>query len=277
MDPKTDFSVVQAAAAVRAFDGRAPLVGAVLGSGLGDFVSELGDATALAFASIPGMPASSVAGHAGKLWLGTLGDVTVACLAGRVHSYEGHPPERVVFGARLLAELGCKAVIVTNAAGGIRKDLSAGDLLLIRDHLNLSGQSPLVGPAPPRGERFVDMTRAYDPALLEAGERAAFEAQIQIKMGVYASLLGPSYETPAEVRMLGTLGADAVGMSTVLEVLALRQLGVRVGGLSLISNQAAGISQAELSHAEVQATALQAKPKLARFMRLWIKNLAGLL
>ncbi len=277
MHTQAQKDVSVAAHFVRAQGSQSPLVGAVLGSGLGELVHELRGPTEIAYADIPRMPRSTVAGHAGKLWFGELGRQRVACLQGRVHSYEGHAPEQIVFGVRLLAELGCKAVLVTNAAGGIRADLNAGDLMLITDHLNLTSQSPLIGPAPSGGERFVDMTEAYDLGLQAAARMAARVTQIPILEGVYASLLGPSYETPAEVRMLGRLGADAVGMSTVLEVLALRQLGVRVGGLSLISNQAAGISKTHLSHVEVQAAALEAKPRLAGFMRAWITALGDTL
>ncbi len=273
MHAQAQKDVAAAARFVRAQGSQAPLVGVVLGSGLGELVHELRGPTEIAYADIPHMPRSTVAGHAGKLWFGELGGQPLACLQGRVHSYEGHAPEQVVFGVRLLAELGCKAVIVTNAAGGIRADLNAGDLMLITDHLNLTSQSPLIGPAPAGGERFIDMTEAYDHGLQAAARTAAQVTQIPIVEGIYASLLGPSYETPAEVRMLGRLGADAVGMSTVLEVLALRQLGVRVGGLSLISNQAAGISKTHLSHAEVQAAAFEAKPRLSSFMRAWITAL----
>lgn len=238
-----------------------PSVGVVLGSGLGAF----GDALeqTMAYAELEGMPTSSVAGHPGNLRLGTIGGVGVACLQGRVHLYEGYGADRVVFGVRLLSRLGCRAVVLTNAAGGIAPGLRPGDRMLIVDHLNLTGQNPLAGKlaiaatAPVTGDisslRFVDMAGAYDRRFGELAHRAARDTGSELREGVYAGLVGPSYETPAEIRMLRTLGADAVGMSTVLEVIALRQLGVRVAAISCITNLAAGISETPLHHAEVQA------------------------
>jgi purine-nucleoside phosphorylase len=173
----------------------------------------------------------------------------------------------VVFGVRLLAELGCRAVFLTNAAGGIRDDLAAGDLMMISDHINLTGQSPLIGVEDPRGPRFPDMTEAYDVALRTLGRDAAEELNLDLREGVYAGVLGPSYETPAEIRMLRAIGADAVGMSTVLEVIALRKLGVRVAAISAITNKAAGLSARALDHADVEATA-------ARIRRVFVELLA---
>jgi purine-nucleoside phosphorylase len=253
-----------------------PTVGVVLGSGLGAF----GDALeqSIPYAELPGMPVSTVAGHAGNLRLGTVGGVGVACLQGRVHLYEGHDPAHVVFGVRLLARLGCDSIVLTNAAGGIAPGLRAGDRMLITDHLNLTGQNPLAGSyADPRGAeahdgptlRFIDMAGAYDRRLAELAHQAARESGSALREGVYAGLTGPSYETPAEIRMLRTLGADAVGMSTVLEVIALRQLGVRVAAISCITNLAAGISEMPLHHADVQAVSNRtAGPFVALLSRL---------
>lgn len=245
-----------AASAVRQATPIEPLIGVVLGSGLGAFAEALSERVELPYAAIPGMPVSKVLGHEGNLCLGRISGVPVACLQGRVHLYEGHTPERVVFGVRLLAELGCRAVLLTNAAGGIAPTLSAGSFMLIVDHLNLTGHNPLVGEHDPSlGARFVDLSRAYDETLCEAARRAAADLGIAITEGVYAAMLGPSYETPAEIRMLRALGADAVGMSTVPEVIALRQRGVRVGAISCITNVAAGLNNKILDHEEVKRVA----------------------
>jgi purine-nucleoside phosphorylase len=200
--------------------------------------------------------------------------VSVACLSGRVHLYEGHSVESVVFGVRVLAELGCAAVLLTNAAGGIRAGLSPGSLLLVTDHVNLTGTNPLIGPNDPSLPRFPDMSVAYDATLRELAHATAKEQGIALEEGVYAGLLGPSYETPAEIRMLRTLGADAVGMSTVLEVIALRHRGVRVGALSVITNLAAGLSDRPLDHAEVEATGALSRERLERLLSGWIERLS---
>lgn len=254
--------------------GARPVVGLVLGSGLGALADELSGAERVAYADVPHMPTSSVAGHAGKLCLGELGGVRVACLQGRVHAYEGHALSRVVFGVRLLAELGCQTVLLSNAAGGIAERLQAGSLMRIEDHLNLMGDSPLRGPSS-RGPRFPDMTQAYDGELGSLCERAALEGDVTLERGVYAGLLGPSYETPAEIRMLRALGADAVGMSTVPETIALRQLGVKVGAVSCITNLAAGRSKVPLSHQEVEATAARVKGDFIRLFTRWVTLIGG--
>jgi purine-nucleoside phosphorylase len=236
--------------------GEPPAVAVVLGSGLGRFADTLEDPRAFAYGSIPHMPASGVAGHPGALVLGRKGNLRVIAMQGRVHMYEGRSPAEVVFGVRLMAWLGARTLILTNAAGGIRKDLAPGDLMLIEDHINLTGHNCLTGPTDPvLGERFVDLSAAYDPALRELARDVAEGLGIELRSGVYAGLGGPSYETPAEVRMLGVLGAHAVGMSTVLETIAARQLGLRCLGISCITNLAAGLSPAPLSHQEVQETA----------------------
>jgi purine-nucleoside phosphorylase len=258
----------------RSTSGERPKVGLVLGSGLGALGEELAGLERLPYAAIPHHPTSSVAGHAGNLCLGELSGVRVACMQGRVHAYEGHALARVVFGARLLAELGCEAVLLSNAAGGIAERLQAGSLMRIDDHLNLMGDSPLRGPST-RGPRFPDMSQAYDAELGLLCARAASDSGVALDSGVYAGLLGPSYETPAEIRMLRTLGADAVGMSTVPEVLALRQLGVRVAAVSCITNLAAGRSKEPLSHAEVEATALRVKGDFIRLFKGWVGLVGG--
>ncbi len=262
---------LEAAADVVAAHGPSPRLGIVLGSGLGGFVHSLSTPVSVAYASIPGMPKATVEGHAGRLWLGTVGDAgpAVACLEGRCHLYEGHPASSVVFGVRLLAKLGATAVLLTNAAGGLSPQLKPGQLMLIVDHLNLTGQNPLVGIAAQDGQRFCDMTRAYDSDLGALAQQAADEVGVALECGVYAGVLGPSYETPAEIRMLSVLGAQAVGMSTVLETIALRQLGVRVAGISLITNLAAGLSGTELSHREVQEIAAKSQTGFARLVARW--------
>ena len=264
------------AAALNARIGNRPAVGVVLGSGLAAFGERLQHR--IGYEEIPGMPIPRIAGHPGQLRYGTVDGVAVACLQGRVHLYEGHSPAEVVYGVRLLAAIGCRAVVLTNAAGGIAPDLAAGDRLLIRDHLNLTGHNPLGGSQVDGHSPFVDMSNAYDGRLCDLAHAAARDVDAPLKQGVYAGLLGPSYETPAEIRMLRALGADAVGMSTVLEVIALRQLGVRVAAISCITNLAAGISPVPLDHAEVQAIAARTAAPfvafLSRFTALAGKELA---
>ena len=247
-----------------------PRVGIVLGSGLGAFADRVSQALRIPYAEIPEMPRSSVVGHAGNLCLGSLGSVEVACLQGRAHVYEGNSYARSAFGVRLLAELGCSVVLLTNAAGGIHASFAPGDLMLISDHLNLMGNSPLCGPNYGNGPRFPDLSQAYDLELRTMARRAARDAEVTLHEGVYAAMLGPSYETPAEIRMLRTLGADAVGMSTVPEVIALRQLGVRVGAISCITNLAAGLSTQLLDHAEVEATARRSRDAFAAVLTGWV-------
>lgn len=252
-----------------------PLVGVVLGSGLGAFGDTLAGLTKIPYAEIPHMPRSSVIGHAGNLCLGEVGGASVACLQGRVHAYEGHDTDTVTFAVRLLWRMGVRAVLLTNAAGGINASFAAGELMLISDHLNLTGKNPLIGPNDDKlGPRFPDMSTAYDPALRAAAHAAARGAGVTLREGVYAGLMGPTYETPAEVRMLRTLGADAVGMSTVPEVIALRHLGVRVGAMSCITNLAAGISPTPLDHKEVAETANKTRDAFVRLLTGWIGEVA---
>jgi purine-nucleoside phosphorylase len=267
-------SVAEAADFLRSRLSPVPLVGLVLGSGLGAYSQSFEDREAISYLDIPGFAPSTVAGHAGELVVGRVRGVRVACLSGRVHLYEGHPAERVVFGVRVLAELGCRIVLLTNAAGGIRTGLSPGSLLLLTDHVNLTGTSPLIGPHVPGRSRFPDMSQAYDLTLRAHARAAAQAERIPLEEGVYAGLVGPSYETPAEIRMLRTLGADAVGMSTVLEVIALRHAEVRVGAVSVVTNLAAGLSQRPLDHAEVQAAGEAARDHVERLLSGWVERLA---
>jgi purine-nucleoside phosphorylase len=258
-----------ALAAVRGKTEAPPDVAVVLGSGLGAFAERLEGATAIPYAEIPGFPISRVPGHAGQLVVGRLqtphGTAVVAAMQGRVHLYEGWSAEDAAFGVRVLGGLGARAILLTNAAGGIDPAFGPGDLVRITDHLNLTGQSPLVGENDERiGPRFPDLSAAWDPGLGAELDAAAVAAGVPLKRGVYAGMLGPSYETPAEIRMLRTLGADLVGMSTVIEAIAARHMGVRIAGLSVVTNLAAGLAKAHLSHAEVQATADRVKDGLGR-------------
>ena len=250
-------------AAARAVRTRCPLVpqvGLILGSGLGGFADGLAGATAIDYGDIPHFPSSHVAGHKGRLVLGERAGVRCVAMQGRVHLYEGHSAQTVAFPARVLIALGARILLVTNAAGGINPAWPAGTLMLIRDHIDLLRDHALRGPNDERlGPRFPDMTTAYAPELRDLVERVAAAAGIELAEGVYAAMPGPTYETPAEIRMLQVLGADAVGMSTVPEVCAARHMGARVIGLSCITNQAAGITGEALSHDEVTATAARVR------------------
>jgi purine-nucleoside phosphorylase len=239
-------------------------VAVVLGSGLGSYPASLKGAIGIPYADIPGFPVPHVEGHAGTLWSAELGDRRVLLFSGRVHLYEGHDLAEVVMGVRTAVAAGCDTVVLTNAAGGCGEGLRPGDLVLIRDHLNLTGRNPLVGPNDIRlGPRFPDMTDVYTPELRALASQVAAEQGGLLAEGVYAWFLGPTYETPAEVEMARRLGADLVGMSTVPEAIAARHMGARVLGLSLVTNLAAGISPVRLSHAEVTATAAEARERFA--------------
>src|SRR5512139_368710 len=246
----------------------APEAGLVLGSGLGDFVDRLERAVSIPYEEIPSFPVSRVPGHAGRLVVGELaapgGRVAVAAMQGRVHGYEGWSGADVAFGARVLCALPVKLLLVTNAAGGVNPAYAPGDLVRMVDHLNLSGMNPLVGENDDRlGPRFPDLSEAYDARLGALLDEAAAERGVPLRRGVYACMPGPSYETPAEIRMLRLLGADLVGMSTVPEVIAARHMGVPVAGISVVTNLAAGLSRQPLSHAEVAETAGRVKDRLA--------------
>jgi purine-nucleoside phosphorylase len=248
-----------------------PKVGVVLGSGLGAFADSLRDVKKVPYAEIPHLPASRVVGHAGNLCFGYVDQVPVVCMQGRVHLYEGHPVWQVVHGARTMARLGVSSVLLTNAAGGLVPEWGAGDLMIVDDHLNLMYQHPLIGPNEDAlGTRFPDMTNAYDATLREKLVAVGVKEKIALRRGVYAGLLGPSYETPAEIRMLTILGAQAVGMSTVPEVIALRHMRTPVAALSCITNLAAGIAKGELDHKEVEATARARRADLEKLLRGWI-------
>jgi purine-nucleoside phosphorylase len=245
--------------------GRTPLrprIGVVLGSGLGAFADSLEDAVAVPYGEIPHFPTSTVAGHKGALVVGRCRGVPVAAMKGRVHFYEGYPLGEVVFPVRVLGRLGVRTLLVTNAAGAINPSFAPGDLMVIEDHVNLLG-NPLLGPNEDAlGPRFPDMSEAYDRGLRDVAEAACRAASIPCHRGVYVGLTGPSYETPAEIRMLRAMGADAVGMSTVPEVIAARHLGIRVAGLSCLTNMAAGVSDARLDHRDVLETGERVKAAL---------------
>jgi len=250
-----------------------PRLGLVLGSGLGPLAANLEGAQSLTYGQIPAMPKPSVPGHAGRLTIGGLGGVATACLEGRVHLYEGYEPEEVVFGVRLLADLGCEVVMLTNAAGATTQALEPGALMLVADHINLTGRNPLVGWAQPA--EFIDLSDAYDPELRRIAVMASAETAIELREGIYAGLTGPSYETKAEVGYIARTGADAVGMSTVLEAIALRERRVRVIALSCITNRAAGVEGAVLDHAHVQRVARQAADRMQALIVEWARRTFG--
>jgi purine-nucleoside phosphorylase len=252
-----------------------PIAGIILGSGLGGLAGRIADPVVIPFADVPGFPTATVVGHAGKLMVGTLGGRTVVTLAGRFHMYEGHDAALAGFPVRVLHALGVRTLFVSNAAGGIRRTFRAGDLMLIRDHLNLMFRSPIVGALEPGDVRFPDMSQPYDSALAQQLRDVAAELRIPLVEGVYGGLLGPTYETPAEVRMLGILGADAVGMSTVPEVIVARTLGMRVAGISCITNLASGISPHPLSHAEVIETTNVVAERFETLVERWVGRLKG--
>ncbi len=243
-------------------EGRTPRVAIVLGSGLGGLSSRVTESVAIPYAEIPGFPPPTVEGHDGRLVAGQFGGQQVLMQSGRFHMYEGHDAATAALPVRVMAELGVTTLLLTNAAGGINAGFRPGMLMLIRDHLNLTGRSPLVGKVVPGDTRFPDMTEAYDRGLRQLAHAVAQEQGIELVQGVYAGLLGPSYETPAEVEMLERMGADAAGMSTVVEVIAARARGVRCLGISTITNLAAGRSRQPLSHVEVMETANRVRDQL---------------
>jgi purine-nucleoside phosphorylase len=258
--------VIEAAEFIRGRIDRPPDVAIVLGSGLGAFADRLTAATSIAYEDIPHWPASRVIGHAGRLVVGTVSGRHVAVLSGRAHFYEGHPLTSVSFATRVVATLGVRTLILTNAAGGINTTFSPGTLMVIDDHINLMGSNPLVGTNEDRfGLRFPDMTEVYSARLRRIADDAAAATGSEVKRGVYVALHGPSYETPAEIRFLRTIGADAVGMSTVPEAIVARHMGVEVLGISCITNPAAGVLPKPLHHEEVMEVARQVG---ARFIAL---------
>ncbi|HEX6104282.1 MAG TPA: purine-nucleoside phosphorylase [Gemmatimonadales bacterium] len=260
-------TIGHATAAVREWLGpRTPEAAIVLGSGLGPLAEKLADAIRISYARIPGFPATSVDGHEGELVAGTLAGRPVLVQSGRFHLYEGHSADLAALPVRVFAELGVRTLILTNAAGGVRRTFARGALMMIADHVNLSFRNPLIGPVLPGEERFPDMSDPYDSDLRALAREVARSRRIRLEEGVYLQLLGPSYETPAEVRMVERLGADAVGMSTAIEVIAARARGLRCLGFSTITNPAAGITGERLSHAEVMEVARRVAGELERLV-----------
>jgi purine-nucleoside phosphorylase len=252
-----------------------PTVGLVLGSGLGGFADQLSEATRIPYANIPSFPRSTAVGHAGQMVIGKTGDVAVAAMQGRVHLYEGYSAREVAFPIRVFGRMGIRALILTNAAGGINLEYKQGALVVITDHINLQGQNPLVGSNDDRlGPRFPDMTQAYCRPYREITLRAASRLGKTIHQGVYAGLLGPSYETPAEIRYLRTIGADLVGMSTIPEVIAARHMGLKVLAISCVTNMAAGISDEVLNHEDVLATGERVKGDFVALLRAVLPEIA---
>lgn len=264
----------RAAEAIRRRIGNVePAIAIVLGSGLGDLADDVADARRVLFSEIPGFPTATVAGHAGALVSGKLGGKDVVALAGRFHMYEGHAPQLAAFPVRVVHALGASIYFASNAAGGIARQLAAGDLMIINDHLNLTGINPLTGPVEDGDERFPDMSAPYDLELRGLLKRAAEKTGIEVKEGVYACLPGPSFETRAEVRMLEKLGADAVGMSTVPEVIVARAIGMRVAAMSCIANAASGLSEGPVLHADVLDVTARAARGFQALVREFVVSL----
>ncbi|HJA40774.1 MAG TPA: purine-nucleoside phosphorylase [Firmicutes bacterium] len=245
-----------------------PKIGLILGSGLGVLTDDMTDCVTIPYETVPHFPRATVEGHAGEWVIGKLSGIDIAVMKGRFHFYEGHHQKQVTFPVRVMKYLGIRNLIVTNAAGGIHPNFSAGDFMLITDHLNLMGTNPLIGPNDDRfGPRFPDMSEVYSLQLRMIAKRAAQDLQIPLQEGVYAAMVGPVYETPAEVRMIATLGGDAVGMSTVPEAIVANHSGLSVLGLSVISNLAAGIQKEKLSHQEVMETAKQVRSNFIQLIK----------
>jgi purine-nucleoside phosphorylase len=253
-----------------------PAIGVVLGSGLGGFADEFSEATRIPYANIPFFPRSTAIGHAGQMVIGKVGDIAVAAMQGRVHLYEGYSANEVAFPTRVFGRMGIRALVLTNAAGGINLEYKQGALVVITDHINLQGQNPLTGPNDDRfGPRFPDMTQAYSKPYREIALRAAQRLDKTVYQGVYAGLLGPSYETPAEIRYLRTIGADLVGMSTIPEVIAARHMGIKVLAISCVTNMAAGILDEVLSHEDVLATGERVKGDFVALLRAVLPEIAA--
>lgn len=253
-----------------------PLVGVILGSGLGVYVDQIEDKTIIPYEDIPGFHKTTVAGHQGRLIIGKVKGVDVAVLQGRYHVYEGHGLDEVVLPTRVLSLLGCEFLILTNAAGGINHEYVPGDLVYIKDHINMTGRNPLIGPNISEfGPRFPDMTQAYDLELNQLIEESAKDLDFEIKGGVYCALLGPTYETPAEINMLRILGGDLVGMSTVPESIAANHLGMRVAGISCVTNLAAGIGNEKLKHEDVKDVARIAMNKFSNLLTQLVSKIGN--
>jgi purine-nucleoside phosphorylase len=267
--------VEEAAQSISAKCSLRPEIAIVLGSGLGDFADEANEAVKLDFADIPHFPRSTAVGHAGRLVLGTICGCPIAIMQGRVHLYEGYPASQVAFPIRVFSRLGVRAAILTNAAGGINLHYDQGALVVIKDHINLQGQNPLVGAEDQRfGPRFIDMTEAYSHEYRQIASRSAKKLGFEIPEGVYAGLLGPSYETPAEIRFLRTIGADLVGMSTIPEVIVARQIGIKVLAISCVTNMAAGVLDKPLNHEEVLETGRRVAGQFKALLREVIPEMA---
>ena len=266
--------VEEALATLRSRGGPTPRVALVLGSGLGGVGDRVDGAVRIPYGEIPHWPSSTAPGHEGCLVVGTLEGIPVVVMQGRIHMYEGYSLQEVTFPMRVLGRWGVSVAVLTNASGGVHPGLSSGDLVLIQDHINLMGGNPLVGPNEESwGVRFPDLSRAYDPDLMIRAEGAAREEGVTLKRGIYAAFSGPSFETPAEVRMARLLGADLVGMSTVPEVIVARHMGLRVCALSCVANPAAGLGTQELTHEEVLATVRRAAENMTRVIRRLLKSL----
>ncbi|MBZ5662238.1 MAG: purine-nucleoside phosphorylase [Acidobacteriia bacterium] len=252
-----------------------PRIGLVLGSGLGAFANELANATRIDYKQIPNFPRSTAIGHAGRMVVGKVADVPVAAMQGRVHFYEGYTPQQVIFPMRVMARMGVRAVLITNAAGGINLDFNQGCLVVLRDHMNLQGTNPLIGPNEERfGTRFPDLTTVYWKPYQEAALAEGKRLGVEMAQGVYAALTGPSYETPAEIRYLRSIGADLVGMSTVWEVIAAAHLGIRVLGISCVTNMAAGILDQPITTEEVLETGERVKADFVALLRAVIPRMS---
>jgi purine-nucleoside phosphorylase len=252
---------------------RSPVAAIILGSGLGDLAAQIKDPISVPYAQIPGFHATNVAGHRGELISGTLAGREVLALGGRFHMYEGHGARTAAYPVRVLHALGARVLFVSNAAGGIRRSFAPGDLMVIEDHLNLMFRNPLFGAVEPTDDRFPDMSAPWSPRLIALLRESAKKTGVSVQSGVYAGLLGPSYETPAEVRMLAALGADAVGMSTVPEAIVAGAMKMEVAGISLITNAAAGISDAPLNHAEVVEMGAQAATRFSKLVSEFVSRL----
>jgi purine-nucleoside phosphorylase len=266
--------IAAAAAFIRTRSTLRPSIAIVLGSGLGALAGQITADATIAYADIPGFPRSTVEGHAGRLILGRLEEKPVVAMQGRVHFYEGYTIQDVVFPLRVMRALGAQVLLVTNASGGINRLWRRGDLMIIADHIHFVGTNPLIGPNDPAlGPRFPDMSQAYDPQFIEVAERSALVEGIPVRKGVYVGVHGPSYETPAELRMFGRWGGDAVGMSTTSEVITARHMGMRVLGLTAITDMATGEQVLPVTHEEVIATAKEIEPKFIRLVRRIIRDL----
>lgn len=266
----------KAAEFLRSRSSTAPKIAVVLGSGLGGIADLVEDQVTVPYADLPNFPQSTVEGHSGRLVLGALHGVPLAIMQGRVHAYEGYSPEQVTFPMRVLGRLGITTVIVTNAAGGIRRDLRQGDLVLISDHINFTSSNPLIGPNDPHlGPRFFDMTEAYSLRLRTLAETIADKAGFSIPQGVYICVSGPSYETPAEIKAFRTMGADLVGMSTVHEVIVARHMGIEVLGISCVTNMAAGVINEKINHEEVMDTGRLVQERLGNLIAALLPEISA--